>query len=75
MSCGFPALKMEHQSLMTTSTSGSDSSSNVLKQEPKDNYSQAVDSKTTDGRDIKDMDIPIINITPIVGNIDEKYKI
>ena len=76
-SCGFPALKMEHQSLITTSTSltGSDGSSVVIKQEPKDSYSQTVDKHSTDGRDIKDMDIPIINITPIVGNVDEKFKI
>ena len=68
---------MEHQSLITTSTSltGSDGSSNVIKQEPKDSYLQPVDNQTTDGCDIKDMDIPIINITPIVGNIDEKFKI
>ena len=68
---------MEHQSLITTSTSltGSDGSSIVIKQEPKDSYSQTVDKHSTDGRDIKDMDIPIINITPIVGNVDEKFKI
>ena len=66
---------MEHQGLITTSTSGSDGSSVVIKQEPKDSYSQTVDNHSTDGRDIKDMDIPIINITPIVGNIDEKCKI
>ena len=67
---------MEHQSLITTSTSltGSDSSSNVIKQEPKDSYLQTVDNHSTDGRDIKDMDIPIINITPIVGDIDVKCK-
>ena len=68
---------MEHQSLITTSTSltGSDGSSVVIKQEPKDSYSQTVDKHSNDGRDIKDMDIPIINITPIVGDIDEKCKI
>ena len=68
---------MEHQSLITTSTSltGSDGSSVVIKQEPKDSYSQTIDNNSTDGRDIKDMDIPIINITPIVENIDEKCKI
>ena len=66
---------MEHQSLITTSTSGSDGSSIVIKQEPKDSYSQTVDNHTTDGRDVKDMDIPIINITPIVGDIDEKCEI
>ena len=68
---------MEHQSLITTSTSltGSDGSSVVIKQEPKDSYSQTVDKHYTDGRDIKDMDIPIINITPIVGSIDEKCEI
>ena len=68
---------MEHQNLITTSTSltGSDGSSVVIKQEPKDSYSQTVDNHTTDGRDVKDMDISIINITPIVGDIDEKYKI
>ena len=68
---------MEHQSLITTSTSltGSDGSSVVIKQEPKDSYSHTVDNQTTDGCDIKDMDIPIINITPIVGNVDEKFKI
>ena len=65
---------MEHRSLITTSTSGSDGSSVVIKQEPKD--SQTVDyNHTTDGRDIKDMDVPIINITPIIGNVDEKFKI
>ena len=64
---------MDHQNLITTSTSGSDGSSVVIKQEPKD--SQTVDyNHTTDGRDIKDMDIPIINIIPIVGNVDEKCK-
>ena len=66
---------MEHQNLITTSTSGSDGSSVVIKQEPKDSYSQTVDNHTTDGRDIKDMDIPIINIKPIVGNVDEKCKV
>ena len=68
---------MEHQSLITTSTSltGSDGSSVVIKQEPKDRYSQPVDNYSNDGCDIKDMDIPIINITPIVGNVDEKFKI
>ena len=68
---------MKHQSLMTTSTSltGSDGSSVVIKQEPKDSYSQTVDNHSTYRRDIKDTDIPIINITPIVGNVDVNLKI
>ena len=68
---------MEHQNLITTSTSltGSDGSSVVIKQEPKDSYSQTVDNHSILGCDIKDMDIPIINITPIVGDIGDKWKI
>ena len=68
---------MEHQSLITTSTSltGSDGSSIVIKQEPKDSYSQTVDNHSTYGRDVKDMDISIINIMPIIGNVDKKLKI
>ena len=77
MSCGFSTLKMDNQSSIKTSTSftGSDGSSVVIKQEPKDSYSQAVENHTIDGCDIKDMEIPIINITSIVGNTDEKYKV
>ena len=68
---------MEHQGLITTSTSltGSDGSSVVIKQEPKDSYSQTVDNHSIIGCDIKDMDIPIINIIPIVGNAEKNLKI
>ena len=70
---------MENQKLTMYATprTGCDSSSAVLKQEPEDSCSQvSVDSHATDGRDIKELDIPVINITlPIVDNIDEKCKI
>ena len=64
---------MEHQSLITTS--GSDGCTVVIKQEPKDSYSQTVDNHSIIGCDIKYMDIPISNIIPIVGNAEENLKI
>ena len=68
---------MENQKLTMYATprTGGDSSPFVIKQEPEDNCSQAVDNHAADGRDIKELDIPVINITPIVDNIDEKCKI
>ena len=68
---------MENQKLTMSAASraGCDGSSVVIKQEPEDNCSQAVDNHSTDGCDIKELDIPVINITPIVDNIDEKCKI
>ena len=66
---------MEHQNLITTSTSltGSDGSSVVIKQEPKDRYSQTVDNHSILGCDIKDMDIPIINIEDTLNVKPEFY--
>ena len=68
---------MENQTLNMSATprAGCDGSSVVIKQEPEDNCSQAVDNHSTDGCDIKELDIPFINITPIVDNIEEKCKI
>ena len=69
---------MENQNLTMYATPRTecDSSPAVIKQEPEDSCSQvSVDSHATDGRDIKELDIPVINITPIVDNIEEKCKI
>ena len=68
---------MENQKLTMYATprTGGDSSPVVIKQEPEDNCPQAVDNYAADGRDIKELDVPVINITPIVDNIDEKCKI
>ena len=70
---------MENQKLTMSATprAGGDGSAVVIKQEPEDSCSQvSVDSHATDGRDIKELDNPVINITlPIVDNIEEKCKI
>ena len=79
---------MEHQSLITTSTSGFDGSSVVIKQESQENCSQTVENHTTDGsvvikqeseencsqtRNMK-LDISSINITSIVGNVADQCQ-
>ena len=52
-----------------------DGSSVVIKQEPEDNSSQTVNNHSTDGCDIKELNIAVINITPTVDSIEEKCEI
>ena len=62
-------------SQVSVDSHATDGSPVVIKQEPEDNCSQTVDNHSTDGRDIKELDIAVINITPTVDSIEEKCKI
>ena len=63
-------------SQVSVDSHATDGSPVVIKQEPEDNCSHvSADSHAIDGRDIKELDIPVINITPTVDSIEEKCKI
>ena len=67
---------MNQQTLSSDSTSISGPNcSTRIKHEPEDDFEQIGDNQFTDGSDMKEIDMPIINITPIVTDQINMYKI
>ena len=67
---------MDHQTLASDSTSISGPNcSTGIKHEPEDDFEQTVDNQFTDGSETKEIVMPIINITPIVTDQTNMYKI